>query len=137
SFVLLVPAAGWATDAGAAADTPDAGGPEASVQLQEVVVTGSRIAQPELKSVAPIEVVSSDSIESTGTINIADALRDLPVVGTPALSTFNSNFLTGDNGISTLNLRNLGDQRTLVLVNGRRMTPGVSGTGDVDLNTIP
>lgn len=115
----------------------DSAAPEPAAQLQEVVVTGSRIAQTELKTVAPIQVINSDSIESTGTINIADKLRDLPAVGTPALSTFNSNFLTGDNGISTLNLRNLGDQRTLVLVNGRRMTPGVAGTGDVDLNTIP
>ena len=135
-LALLAPSAGWAAEAPAAA-APEASAQEAAVQLQEVVVTGSRIAQPELKSVAPIEVVSSASIESAGTINIADVMRDLPAVGTPALSTLNSNFLTGDNGISTLNLRNLGDQRTLVLVNGRRMTPGVSGTGDVDLNTIP
>ena len=105
--------------------------------LQEIVVTGSRIATPELETYAPTTVLSSAAIENTGTINIADSLRDLPSVGTSALSTANSNFLTSDSGINTVNLRNLGDQRTLVLVNGRRMTPGESGTGIVDLNTIP
>jgi iron complex outermembrane receptor protein len=105
--------------------------------LEEVVVTGSRIATPELQTFAPTLVVSSAAIENTGTINIATTLRDLPSVGTSVLSTSNSNFLTSDSGINTINLRNLGDQRTLVLVNGRRMTPGVAGTTEVDLNTIP
>jgi iron complex outermembrane recepter protein len=105
--------------------------------IQEVVVTGSRIAASELETFAPTTVLSSQAIEATGTINISDSLRDLPSVGTSGLSTSNSNFLTSDSGINTVNLRNLGDQRTLVLVNGRRMTPGVSGSGIVDLNTIP
>src|SRR5581483_1962187 len=48
-----------------------------------------------------------------------------------------SNFLTNNSGVNTINLRNLGDQRTLVLVNGKRYTPGVSGTPEVDFNTIP
>lgn len=105
--------------------------------LQEVVVTGSRIATPELESFAPTTVLTSASIENVGTINVADVLRDLPSVGTSLLSSANSNFLTSDSGVNTVNLRNLGDQRTLVLVNGRRMTPGISGSSIVDLNTIP
>ncbi|HWJ35427.1 MAG TPA: TonB-dependent receptor [Steroidobacteraceae bacterium] len=110
---------------------------EPSQALEEVVVTGSRIATTELDSFVPITVVNSAAIEATGTINIATSLRDLPSVGTSVLSTANSNFLTSDQGVNTINLRNLGDSRTLVLVNGRRMTPGVSGTTQVDLNTIP
>ncbi len=109
----------------------------ADATLEEVVVTGSRIATPELQTFAPTVIVNSAAIENTGTINISTTLRDLPSVGTSALSTANSNFLTSGAGINTINLRNLGDQRTLVLVNGRRMTPGVAGTSDVDLNTIP
>jgi outer membrane receptor protein involved in Fe transport len=105
--------------------------------LQEIVVTGSRIATPELETFAPTMVLSSAAIENTGTINVADSLRDLPSVGTSLLSTANSNFLTSSSGINTLNLRNLGDQRTLIMVNGRRMTPGVAGSSIVDLNTIP
>lgn len=103
----------------------------------EVVVTGSRIAQPQLASTTPVEVVNSASLENIGTINVASALKDLPAVGTPTLSLTNSNFLTSDSGVSSLNLRNLGESRTLVLVNGRRMTPGVSGTTWTDINTIP
>ena len=82
-------------------------------------------------------VLTSAAIENTGTVNIATSLRELPSVGTSVLSTANSNFLTSNSGINTINLRNLGDSRTLVLVNGRRMTPGVAGTSQVDLNTIP
>src|ERR1700722_2036718 len=120
-----------ATSAGAA------GAPASSGTLEEVVVTGSRLATPELETYAPTLVLSRAAIENTGTINIATTLRDLPSVGTSGLSTSNSNFLTSDSGINTINLRNLGDQRTLVLVNGRRMTPGVAGTTDVVLHTIP
>jgi iron complex outermembrane recepter protein len=105
--------------------------------LTEIIVTGSRVSTPELESFIPVTVLSGAAIENTGTINVATALRDLPSVGTSALNTSSSNFLTSDSGINTINLRNLGDQRTLVLVNGRRMTPGVAGTGIVDLNTIP
>jgi iron complex outermembrane receptor protein len=58
-------------------------------------------------------------------------------MGTPSLSRTNSNFLTSGGGVSTVNLRNLGDSRTLVLVNGRRFVSGVPGDTAVDLNTIP
>ncbi len=64
-------------------------------------------------------------------------LQKLPQVGIPGLSRTNSNFLTSGNGVATINLRNLGDSRTLVLVNGRRFVPGVAGTSIVDVNNIP
>jgi outer membrane cobalamin receptor len=105
--------------------------------IDEIVVTGSRIATPELETFSPTTVITSAALENTGTINVADSLRTLPSVGSSLLSTANSNFLTSNAGINTINLRNLGDPRTLVLVNGRRMTPGVAGSGIVDLNTIP
>ncbi len=105
--------------------------------LQEIVVTGSRIASTDLQAYQPVEVVTTEAIESSGTTNIATLLRDLPAVGTSGLNSASSNFLTNDAGVNTINLRNLGDQRTLVLVNGRRMTPGVGSTTEVDLNEIP
>jgi len=113
--------------------------PQASTdtEAQTVVITGSRIATPELQSMAPVTVVTTQAIESSGQLNISDFLRDLPSVGTSALSTTNSNFLTNNAGVNTINLRNLGDQRTLVLVNGKRYTPGISGTSEVDFNTVP
>lgn len=113
--------------------------PATTAEAEEltVVVTGSRIATPELQTMTPVTVVTNQAIQSSGQLNISDFLRDLPSVGTSALSSTNSNFLTNDSGVNTINLRNLGDQRTLVLVNGKRYTPGISGNSEVDFNTIP
>ncbi len=135
SVVGLLTGAHSAHAQNAAAQTVAAG--PAEEEPQTVVITGSRIATPELQSMTPITVVTNQSIESSGQFNISNFLRDLPSVGTSTLSTTNSNFLTNNSGVNTINLRNLGDQRTLVLVNGKRYTPGVSGTPEVDFNTIP
>src|SRR3979411_2671528 len=110
---------------------------DATESLQEVVVTGSRIATPALESMTPVTVVTNQAIEASGSLNVAQFLRDLPSVGTSGLSSTNSNFLTADSGVNSINLRNLGDQRTLVLVNGKRYVPGISGSSTVDFNTIP
>lgn len=104
---------------------------------ETVVVTGSRIATPELASPVPVTIVSTELIQDTGTVNVSDLLRTLPAVGSSVLSGTNSNFLVSGQGINSINLRNLGDQRTLVLVNGRRFTPGVPGSSIVDFNMIP
>src|ERR1700676_1816175 len=66
--------AGVAVAAAASRDKPQI--------LQEVVVTGSRIATPELETFAPTLVITSAALENTGTINVATSLRDLPSVGT-------------------------------------------------------
>ena len=58
-------------------------------------------------------------------------------MGTPGISRTNSNFASTGNGVSTINLRNMGDKRTLVLINGRRVASGVGGTSTVDVNNIP
>jgi iron complex outermembrane recepter protein len=107
--------------------------------LEEVVVTGSRIARPELESTTPITIVGAPEIEASGSLNIADVLRNLPQVGISGLSSSNTNFSTAGGGINSINLRNLGDNRTLVLVNGRRMVSGYtsSTTNVVDVNMIP
>jgi outer membrane receptor protein involved in Fe transport len=104
---------------------------------QTIVVTGSRIATPELQTMTPVTVLSSQAIQGSGELNVADFLRDLPSVGTSQLSSTNSNFLTNNSGVNSINLRNLGDQRTLVLVNSKRYVPGISGSSVVDFNTIP
>jgi iron complex outermembrane recepter protein len=105
--------------------------------ITEVVVTGSRIARPDIEASTPVQVVSSQAIDMQGSQNIADIIAELPAVGTPGLSRTNSNFLTSSNGVSTVNLRNMEDQRTLVLINGRRVVAGVGGTSIVDVNNIP
>jgi len=100
-----------------------------------IVVTGSRIARPELKAAVPIEVVSAQSISATGTTNIQDALKDLPSVG-QGIDRASSNFSNTGNAEATVNLRNLGSSRTLVLIDGRRSV-GIPGSSATDLNNIP
>ncbi len=138
---LAVPA--FAQDAPAAAPAaaqdPAALAPDAAVPATDdtIVVTGSRIRRPDLESASPVAVVDSQQIQSQGIVNTQDLLQKLPQVGIPGLSRTNSNFATSGNGVATINLRNLGDARTLVLVNGRRFVPGVAGTSVVDVNNIP
>ena len=105
--------------------------------IEEMVVTGSHIKKAEGDFSTPVLLLSNESIEQQGSQNIADILYELPSVGTPGSSRSNTNFATVGNGVSTINLRNLGDKRSLVLVNGRRLASGVGGTSTVDLNNIP
>lgn len=102
-----------------------------------IVVTGTRIAQGNLDSPTPIHVFNTEQIELSGAVNTAEILRTLPAIGVSALTTTNSNFLTGGSGINTVELRNLGGDRTLVLVNGRRFVSGLPGSQRVDFNSIP
>src|SRR5439155_24825974 len=110
--------------------------------VQEIVVTGSRIAQsPNDISISPITSVSSLDIRQTGLIRTEDVLQNLPSISTESPS---GNSISSV-GIYTVSLRDLGSQRTLVLINGRRMQPGgaggVTGPGGsanaADLNQIP
>lgn len=105
--------------------------------IEEVVVTGSRIARANLTAPTAVTTIDSIDIEQSGLINVADVMRTLPSFGVSALSSGNSNFLTTASGINTLQLRNLEEDRTLVLVNGRRYVSGLAGTSAVDFNTIP
>jgi outer membrane receptor protein involved in Fe transport len=126
--VALVSTPSFAQDAApAAADT-------SANDADAIVVTGSRIARPELTASIPVAVVSSQSIENKGQTNALDAIRDIPIAG-QSLDKSASNFSNFDNGISTVNLRNLGTSRTLVLINGRRSV-GTPGDSAVDLNNI-
>ncbi|QPQ55234.1 TonB-dependent receptor [Allosphingosinicella flava] len=114
-----------ATEEQAAQDEPDA-----------IVVTGSRIARPDLDSIVPVTVIGSQDIQADAATNIQDTLTELPQFGVGNTRT-NTNFLTSGNGVATLNLRNLGGNRTLTLVNGRRFIAGLAGTSAVDVNNIP
>jgi outer membrane receptor protein involved in Fe transport len=105
--------------------------------VEKVVVTGTRIKQPNTESNAEIQTIAQQKIELSGEANIADVLRELPIIGVPAISSTNSNFQTSANGVNTVSLRNLGTDRTLVLINGRRAVAGLPLTQIVDLNQIP
>lgn len=122
------------TDPESAQVSADGTGEEAA---SEIVVTGSRIASPTLTSPSPLQVVGEDAIQRSGVVNIQEILLDNPAFGTPGISRTNSNFSTASAGVATVDLRNLGTARTLVLVNGRRFVAGVPGSSAVDLNVIP
>jgi iron complex outermembrane recepter protein len=107
-----------------------------SSTIQEVVVTGSRIAQPGLTSVSPVTAVGSDQVKIEGVTRVEDLINNLP----QAFADFGGNLSNGATGAATVNLRNLGSQRTLVLVNSRRLMPGdptQNGAASPDLNQIP
>lgn len=106
----------------------DASGEEAPTSI---IVTGSRIASPDLTSNSPITVVTGEVLRDQGAINVEAVLNQLPQI-TPGL---NANVNNGGNGTVSIDVRGLGAARTLVLVNGRRMVPS-NNTGVVDLNVI-
>ena len=107
-----------------AADTANTGG---------IVVTGSRIKQPNLESASPVTVVTAQEFADTGTTRVEDLVNSLPQV----FAGQGSNISNGASGTATLDLRGLGSERTLVLVNGRRLVPGDPSTSAADINVIP
>lgn len=104
---------------------------------EPIVVTGSRIASPTVDSAAPLQIVDDQAIDDSGVTNIQEVLLENPVFGTPALSRTNSAFLTSGTGVATVDLRDLGSDRTLVLIDGRRVVASLPGSATVDLNVIP
>ncbi len=102
-----------------------------------IIVTGSRIASPTIESAAPLQIVDAQIIDDAGVTNIQELLLENPVFGTPALSRTNSAFLNSGTGVATVDLRDLGSDRTLVLINGRRVVASLAGSATVDLNVIP
>ena len=97
-----------------------------------IIVTGSRIAQRNVETAAPVAVVDAEEFALTGTVNVENVVNSLPQV-IPGTTSFSNN---PGNGTATLNLRGLGTNRNLVLVNGRRWM-FFDTAQVVDLNTIP
>ncbi|MDB5688770.1 MAG: cirA, partial [Sphingomonas bacterium] len=136
--LALISAPAWAQTANSADETAAAAGQANTPTPNDtIVVTGSRIASPTITSVSPVQVVSAQQIQQSGVTNIQDLLLENPAFGVPALSRTNSAFLTSGTGVATVDLRDLGSDRTLVLINGRRVVAGVPGSATVDLNVIP
>ncbi|CAD1794410.1 TonB-dependent receptor [Xanthomonas euroxanthea] len=108
----------------------EAGG---TTNLDKIEVTGSRIKRADVETSQPVFTMSRQQIESQGLTSIGDVIQNISSGG----SALNSNVNNGGNGETRVNLRNLGSNRTLVLVNGRRWVGGTGLGGAVDLNTIP
>ncbi|MET0179868.1 MAG: TonB-dependent receptor [Novosphingobium sp.] len=123
-------------DADGACDAPATADSGADRSL--IIVTGSRIPQPNLESANPVTVVSGEEFFESGNVNVGDQLNDLPQLRS-TFSQQNSTASLGTRGINLLDLRGLGTQRTLVLVNGRRHVPGdvLNFAVSPDVNTFP
>lgn len=104
----------------------------ASEEGEAIIVTGSRIGRPDLEASSPVTVVSGEALQLAGKTSVEDYLRDIP----QAVSAIGSNTNNGNAGAATVDLRNLGEERTLVLVDGKRFVP-YDSNGIVDLNMIP
>ncbi len=97
-----------------------------------VVVVGSRIVRQDFTSNSPVATIGSEQFELSNVVNTEGLLNTLPQA-VPGLDRTSNN---PGNGTATVDLRGLGPQRTMVLVNGKRMVP-TSGSGVVDINSIP
>ena len=103
---------------------------------EQIVVTGSRISRPNVKSAVPITSVDSEDLTDTGNLSLGDAVNQLPQLRS-TFSQANSTRAIGTAGLNILDLRGLGTARSLVLVNGRRHVTATPGSYAVDVNTIP
>mgnify|MGYP003673093660 CR=1 FL=1 len=107
---------------------------DGAAPIEEIVTTGSRIVTEDgFGRTSPVTVMGTEDIAQLGLTRVEDLLNSLPSVET-AQHSFDANGITGT---ATIDLRGLGANRTLVLMNGRRMQPGGVSTNSVDVNQIP
>jgi iron complex outermembrane receptor protein len=113
--------------------TPSFAQQDDASQVGEIVVTGSRIVRKDYASTSPIVTVGQEDIQATGSVTVESLMSDMPqfVPGTNHTSVN-----PGNGGQANLNLRGLGTNRTLVLMNGRRIVPS-NADGTVDVNILP
>jgi outer membrane receptor protein involved in Fe transport len=101
--------------------------------VEKVTVTGTRIPQKGLTSVSPVSTISSQEAKLEGTTSVETLLNEMPQV----LANQGAEVSNGSSGTATIDLRGLGPQRTLVLINGRRLQPANIAAPTADLNNIP
>lgn len=110
---------------------------QAAEKVEKIEITGTRIKAQELEGASPIAVISAEDIKFEGVKNVENMLNNLPQV----FAEYGASVSNGATGTATVNLRNLGSVRTLVLMNGKRLPPGSPAGGTLgwsaDLNQIP
>ena len=107
---------------------------EEAMPVEEVTVTGTRIVSPNLEAISPVAAITAEELTSQGRVRVEDIINQLP----QAFAAQGANISNDSDGTATVNLRGLGEARTLVLVNGRRLMPGDPDGGNAaDLNFIP
>jgi len=102
-------------------------------EIEQIVVTGSRIPQPNLEGTSPVSVIGAQEVALQGVTQVEDLINNLP----QAFADQGGNISNGATGTATVNLRNLGSYRTLTLINGRRMPAGDPRDASPDINQIP
>ena len=111
---------------------------QAASDVEEVIVTGSRIKRVDISGVGPATVVSQEEISNTGITNVETLLARLPASAGAAGSQTSAYWTGNGYGTAQVNLRGLGINRTLTLINGRRVVNGGTGANSApDLNMIP
>lgn len=105
----------------------------ATTNLESVQVLGSRIKRTDSETSQPVLSMSREEIQAQGRTTIGEVIQQITATG----AAINSNINSGGSGQNRVSLRNLGSNRTLILVNGRRWVGGSGLSGDVDLNSIP
>ena len=119
-----------------AAAAPQAAATQAA-DVEEVIVTGTRIVRDGYEAPTPLTVVGVEQLQTSGTTNVADYVNTLPAfAGSRVPTTTNASMSAGSSGANVVNLRNLGLERTLVLLDGQRSV-GTNSNGVVDINTFP
>ncbi|MCI4588468.1 TonB-dependent receptor plug domain-containing protein, partial [Escherichia coli] len=121
----------------ASAQTPTPPSDPSKQDVEVIVLTGSRVQRDGYESPTPVSIVSADEIAKSATPNIADFVNTLPAVSgsTTPITTSNS-VGAGRQGVNSLNLRGIGDIRTLTLLDGRRVG-GMLNNGVVDISELP
>lgn len=120
---MLLSSGAYAQVSPAQQPSPDASADEA------ITVTGTRIRRPDLASNSPITSVTDQEIKYQGAVNVESVLNRLPQF----TADNNENVSNGSDGTANVNLRNLGSNRTLILLNGQRLLPQQA----IDLNFVP
>jgi iron complex outermembrane recepter protein len=124
-----------ASPAPAATQDSDSSAPVKAKKLETITVTGSRIRSVDVETAQPIVSMDRAQIQATGLTNVSDVLQRLVSAGTPDITPQDTLSSGSAVGGTYTNLRYLGSQRTLVLVNGRRWSTDIDGL--TDLSTIP
>jgi iron complex outermembrane receptor protein len=107
----------------------------ADAPMQRVEVTGSRIRQVDLETAQPVQVMTQEQIQKSGLVTVGDILNQMSSAGTPEFDRGGALTSNRENGGQYISLRNLGANRLLVLVDGKRWTQTVNGY--TDMSTIP
>ncbi len=112
-------------------------GQEQATQIEEIVVTGSRIRRDPTNAPTPLIQVAREELLNTGQTTVIDYLATIPALGNSVVPSDTTGSNLNDGGLSLPNLRSLGSGRTLTLVNGRRQVGSSGGSLAVDVDTIP